>query len=295
MELTLAARQAAEKLQSELYRGVLSVFLSAQKMRQRNYKSLQQWCEAQGIGEPLQGSGAWRFTQHCLQQLEEAMAHLHLRPLNQPAAATRIERSQQGNEEHKSLGEQPLEHRILCSLVSSQPFYGLAPRRRYPIYADWRELQLTAFAGLIVVENADVFFDIGASHWHLPTAFAKYCLVYRGHDVSARAVNRLKAQWHVTGKPLVYFGDGDFAGINLALQGQFTHCLLPELGEFKAHANTTQASAKQAHLAISASQVSPALAPYVAILNQQRALLQQSMQKLTLVAVPLAQFPAKTR
>lgn len=286
-QFSLAARRAAEKIQTRIERGESPIVFAPKAMQQKGLSSLQQWCQAQGIGEPLLGSGGWRFTANCLQQLEGVLAYLQLRPLNEAAAATRIKRLQQGVEEHKHLGEKPFEHRVLCTLPSEGSFHGLAPHNRYPIYADWRQLHFDDFAGVVVVENADVFFEFGNQNWPLPKALEHFLLVYRGHDESSRGVKRLKDAWLSTSKPLVFFGDADYAGFSLALTGRYTHMLLPSPPAFLAHANTTQAEAKQLKLSGAVQQTPASLSPYVEVLNNQRALRQQSMLSLALGLVSL--------
>lgn len=286
-ELSLQARRRAEKIQARLRRGEGPLTFTARQMQQTSLHNLQQWCEAQGIGIPILSSGGWRFTEQCLQQLEETLAYLRLRPLDEAAAATRIGRLQQGTEEHKSIGETPFEYRVLCSLMAENHFSSVKSQKRYAVYVDTRDLQLENFAGLVVIENADVFFALGTPEWPLPKVLEHFLIVYRGHDGSSKAVKHLEAAWCSTHKPLVFFGDADYAGLRLALQGRYTHMVLPSLSEFQALANTAQAEAKQLFLRKALATTPTSLQPYVVVLEQQRALRQQAMQSLALELVAL--------
>src|SRR5699024_4768771 len=103
--------------------------------------------------------GGWRFDQSDLAQLQQALAALGLAPLGSAAADTRIGRLRQGAQEHKTLGEAPLEHRILCSLrLAAAPVATTKTPARWVLDMDWRALDTSAYAGLLVVENADVFY-----------------------------------------------------------------------------------------------------------------------------------------
>lgn len=290
--LTLAARQQAEKLRRMLRSGEPRVRFTPRQMRGPAMQALQRWCDAQGVGTSLGADGGWQFTAADLRRFEEALDALALRPLNADAASTRIGRLRQGAEEHKSLGEQPLAHRILCSQPIAHPSLPMrSPPARWALDVDWRRLDLTAFAGLLVVENADVFYACGSTDWPLPQGLERFLVVYRGHHGYAHGLKLLRAQWPA-GSRQIYFGDTDPAGLRIGLDGRYTHLLLPEITAFRQAATSTHVPAAQVPAqqwlqtrALPAYPSDHPLNPYLHIVAAGRGLLQQAALQLPLTAI----------
>lgn len=94
---------------------------------------------------------------------------------------------------------------------------------------DWRELDLNKITCVIVVENLQAFDYIQQAQ--LPEEFNNAWVLYRGHDVSAKAVidllNALPESCQIIG-----FADYDPDGFKILLTTpRITHCLLPKLSE----------------------------------------------------------------
>lgn len=95
---------------------------------------------------------------------------------------------------------------------------------------DWRELELSQLDRIIVVENLQAFDYIQIAQ--LPEQLECAWVLYRGHDVSARAVidllNELPESCDIIG-----FADYDPDGFKILLSNipRISHCLLPELSD----------------------------------------------------------------
>ena len=283
--LSPGARQQAEKIRNALHSGRSKIQFSARQMQRPALRALQRWCDAQGIGASLRPDGAWLVNAADWRQLEQALQRLGLRPLDEVAATTRIARLRQGAEEHKGLGEQPLTHRILCSQPIAPPplpIKNTSASARWAIDMDWRQLDLSAFDGLLVVENADVFYACGSADWQLPDGFGRFLVTYRGHAYRAHGLKALQRAWP-TEQPQVYFGDVDPPGLRIALTEGYTHLLLPEFAAFRRAATRAHVPAKQNQAlrwlqttALPAYSGAHPLTPYLRILAEGRGLLQQA-------------------
>lgn len=289
--LSTAARKQAEKLWRELQRGHTVITLSGNDMRRRKSLSqLQQWCDGQGIGPPLRGDGGWRFDHDTLRQLEQALASLGLAPLDAEPAATRIGRLRQGAQELKTLGEAPLQHRVLCSFrLPDSPVAVTHAPARWVLDMDWRQLDLRGYTGLLVVENADVFYACDTPDWPLPPEFENHLVTYRGHDHRAKGLKALQQAWRDA--PQIYFGDVDPKGMSIALQEGYSHVLLPTLAEFQRAATVLHAPAAQerSQRALAAGlagwRADHPLWPYLEHLTAGRGLLQQALLQMPLTLV----------
>jgi len=293
-ELTPGARKQAHRLRRELLRGQPIITFSGRDMRRRkSLAQLQQWCDEQGIGAPLRPDGGWSVDHDTLQQLEQALQALGLAPLDAELAATRIGRLQQGAQEFKTLGEAPLQHRLLCSFrLAHHPVAVRNPPARWVLDIDWRQLDLNDYAGLLVIENADVFYTCGSADWPLPGRFENHLVAYRGHDHRAQGLKALQQAWH--GIPQIYFGDVDPKGLSIALQEGYSHVLLPALTEFQRAATALHAPAaqepSQRWLAAHSSSlpITHPLHGYMRILVSGRGLLQQAAVSMPMVSIEIA-------
>jgi len=294
VELSIGARKQAVKLQARLRRGEAVVLLSGTDMgRRKGLAQLQRWCDEQGIGQPRRSDGGWRFDEDTLQQLQQALHILDLAPLDSTPATTRIGRVQQGAQEYKTLGEAPLAQRILCSFrLASEPVATTQIPPRWVLDMDWRHIDTSAYAGLLVVENADVFYACDTPDWPLPNALTHYLVAYRGHDYRAKGLKALQQTWRDV--PQIYFGDVDPKGMRIALQEGYSHVLLPVLGQFRRaatarHAPVAQETSQRWLAARLTSQSATApLCAYLRVLVDGKGLLQQAMVRMPLTIVPIA-------
>lgn len=283
-------RQSTQTLSQRLLREGNPLFLSPKEMQSPSLKALQQWCENHGIGHPLLATGGWRFDFTTLNHIKAVLHALKLRPLEVAPASTRIERMAQGNEENKKLGERPFQYKLLASLATTikTPFLGVPAQQRYPLLMDYRQLTLEAFSGVLVVENSEVFFQLGQAQWPLPASLNDFLLVYRGNDHSHNVVKAFLHHWRQhTHKPCAWFGDADIAGFCLGLKFPYTHFLLPKQEAFETAANRTQFEPKQLSQLAALAKAPANLQPYVHLFREQKALLQEAMVPMPLVLISL--------
>lgn len=134
----------------------------------------------------------------------------------------RIESAQLSDQEIKAAGIRPQQHRVLLHL--NQPLVSELGMTIKVVDTDWRNIALTQFDVLIVVENQDCFyhlalFDYSQCDFHSPL------IIYRGDRAYSKGAVALKRYWLKTGKTAIYFGDFDPKGVSIAMNEGY-HCML---------------------------------------------------------------------
>ncbi|EBU0430697.1 hypothetical protein QFV92_000305 [Salmonella enterica] len=137
---------------------------------------------------------------------------------------SRIESAQLSDQEIKTAGVRPQQHRVLLHL--NQPLVNELGMTIEVVDTDWRNITLTQFDVLIVVENQDCFyhlalFDYSRSDFHSPL------IIYRGDRIYSKGAVALKHCWLKTGKTAIYFGDFDPKGVSIAMNEGYQFMLLP--------------------------------------------------------------------
>lgn len=140
---------------------------------------------------------------------------------------SRIESAQLSDQEIKTAGVRPQQHRVLLHL--NQPLVNELGMTIEAVEMDWRNIKLTQFDVLIVVENQDCFyhlalFDYSRCDFHSPL------IIYRGDRAYSKGAVALKHCWLKTGKTAIYFGDFDPKGISIAMNEGYQLMLLPSPG-----------------------------------------------------------------
>ena len=116
---------------------------------------------------------------------------------------------------------------------------------------DWQTLELSVFPSLVVVENLDSFYQYFSHHpqrYSLPELAQQALVIYRGDGIESRARGALVKAFAATGKPVIYFGDYDTAGLSIALHGDYSHIMLPSYESLLRNANDLNQPAEQLHL-----------------------------------------------
>ena len=202
----------------------------------------------------------------------------------------RLEQSSHSRQEIKNAGASPREHRILLLLNHPQIAAELAPP--YIVDTDLRQLQLTNFDALLIIENLDCFYQLERFSYTLP--YCRPLITYRGDTLYSSGCKALCENWRQTGKPQIYFGDADLAGIRIALSLGCRSILLPELSQFQHTADTAMLDNKQLpyQKSLLAETFHPAFTPYQQLICQQlKGLRQQQMQGIPLIPVPFIMLP----
>ncbi|WP_213998606.1 Wadjet anti-phage system protein JetD domain-containing protein [Arsukibacterium sp.] len=206
--------------------------------------------------------------------------------LNQNSRLSNATISQQ---ELKSIGQQPRQNRVLLKLSTTvDTRIGIAADI---IDIDWQQLPLAQFDALLVVENLDCFYQLESFSIELP--YQQPLIIYRGDTQYSSGAKALSSAWNNTGKPSIYFGDADLAGLSIALSLQCQSMLLPAINEFTQHASPAMLNDKQLKYQqrLQHIEITPAFSPYQQLICQQlKGLRQQNMQGMALATVPLISF-----
>ena len=105
---------------------------------------------------------------------------------------------------------------------------------------------------MLIVENRDAFYAYFALHpqrYILPEQGLNALVIYRGDGDESKGCKALREACVLAGKNLIYFGDYDSAGLNIALNGGYSHIMLPLDAYVFEQANDIAQDAKQIHLA----------------------------------------------
>lgn len=281
-DLTPAERKVLQGIQAQL-----RLQLRVQRKLKATDKRILAWCEEQDLlATPLANATEFVFTSALLATIERRLAQLGLAPLAANLKGSSLAQAEQGAAEHKSVREKPRDYRVLRYV------FGAGDGAGQVVDVDQRELDLSQFADLVVVENLDCFYELQQfellrlSHKQSPSL-----VVYRGDTHYSKGRAALINRWKHCGKnrwkssnsgPLRYFGDLDPKGIHIAQSEGFTHIAAPALEWLCEHATAQAYPAKQHDIA-RLLHASGELAPYVHFVQrQQKAVLQQWLQHVPL-------------
>lgn len=137
---------------------------------------------------------------------------------------SRIESAQLSDQEIKTAGVRPQQHRVLLHL--NQPLVNELGVTIEVVDTDWRNITLTQFEVLIVVENQDCFYHLALFDYSR-CDFRSPLIIYRGDRAYSKGAVALKRCWLKTGKTAIYFGDFDPKGVSIAMNEGYHFMLLP--------------------------------------------------------------------
>ena len=232
-----------------------------------------------------------QFNRALLEQIAKAQQALGQACFRQPVSSQdRLQQSLHSQQELKSAGASPRQHRVLIRLNTPLFAQGL-PALQFSDF-DWQQLPLSAYDALLVVENLDCFYQLQRFTFTMP--YQQPLLIYRGDTQYSSGCAALCDAWQQTGKPCVYFGDADLAGLSIAISLGCSNMLLPELSQFQHAASPAMLDNKQLKFqpGLAAMAMHPAFTPYQQLICQQlKVLRQQQMQGLPLTPVTLLTLP----
>lgn len=272
-----------------------------QPAKQTSMQVLRTWCMQHGIEtQPWFSTTKVNFDRRILARIEQTLLELGLHRLDEDIQQQdRFQQSDSSRVEHKSLGHAPKDRRVLMAQANCGAYFPdwvNASPSQWVMDIDWQTLQLSVFPSLLVVENLDSFYQYFAHHpqrYTLPDLALNALVIYRGDGLESRARTALVEAYAATGRPLIYFGDYDSAGLSIALHGAYTHMLLPGLAHLLAHADDSAQPAEQLHIAGSIAAYAeqlPAQHPLIGYVRhntqRQKGLRQQAFQGV-LESVPL--------
>lgn len=199
---------------------------------------------------------------------------------------SRLDNALNSQQELKSLGTSPRQHRVLVRLNSALPCQGLPAIRITDV--DWQQIALSAYDALLVVENLDCFYQL--ERFQLAIPYQQPLIIYRGDTQYSSGCAALCYAWQQTAQPSLYFGDADLAGFAIAHSLSCNAMLLPEFSQLQQSASPAMLDDKQLKYqqGLLALSVNPAFSPYQQLICQQlQGLRQQHMQGMLLIPVAL--------
>lgn len=229
---------------------------------QRSMRQLRQWCEHYELAsQPWFSAHSVTFDRTLMASIEQTLAELGLHSLSVDIRQQdRFEQSDHSPVEHKSTGLTPTERRVLMAQANCGAYFPewvTTLPTQWVMDLDWETLDLTAYNSLVVVENRDSFYEYYTHHpqrYQLPEQAFTALVIYRGDQQESKGCQALLAAFATTGKPIIYFGDYDSAGLNFAIHGLYSHTMLPDLAYLQASANDPGQPAKQLELSRSVQQ-----------------------------------------
>ncbi len=225
--------------------------------KQASMQQLQAWCDQHDLA-----TATWftaktvSFDTKVMQTIEQTLHELGLVGLAVDISQQdRFAQSDSGAAEYKTTGLAPTEKRVLMAQANCGAYFpewvAEAPSQ-WVMDVDWQTLQLKQFSDVLIVENRDAFYAYFALHpqrYILPEQGLNALVIYRGDGDESKGCKALREACLLAGKNLIYFGDYDSAGLNIALNGGYSHIMLPLDAYLFEQANDIAQDAKQIHLA----------------------------------------------
>lgn len=172
--LNLAALNRLAKLEQRLQRDGSAII----KSQGKTAVEIIEWCiEQQLLPTHSIHLPSVQFTLPLLDDIAQAQQALGQACFRQSIRQQdRLEQSSHSRQEIKNAGASPREHRILLLLNHPQIAAELAPP--YIVDTDLRQLQLTNFDALLIIENLDCFYQLERFSYTLP--YRRPLITYRG-------------------------------------------------------------------------------------------------------------------
>ncbi|ECI0413649.1 hypothetical protein AH332_09970 [Salmonella enterica subsp. salamae] len=165
------------------------------------------------------------FTAALLNKISDTQQHLKQANFREDLSIkNRIESAQLSDQEIKTAGIRPQQHRVLLRL--NQPLVNELGMTIEVVDTDWRNITLMQFDVLIVVENQDCFYHLALFDYS-QCNFRSPLIIYRGDRAYSKGAVALKRCWLKTGKTAIYFGDFDPKGVSIAMNEGYHFMLLP--------------------------------------------------------------------
>ncbi len=253
VDLSRGVRNVLERVQV-LLREKLSV---ERPIEQDTIQQLLVWCDQHALDIRAWCKGHQViFDSRVLHKIERTLLELGLADLSVDSSTQdRFQQADSSAYEDKSAGSAPMDSRVLMAQANCGSYFpewvNESPSQ-WVMDIDWRTLQLNQYADVLMVENRDAFYQYFALHpqrYTLPESALNALVIYRGDQHEAKGCKGLREACLAQGKRLIYFGDYDNAGLNFAVNGGYSHIMLPHDQYLFEHANDIAQGAKQINLA----------------------------------------------
>ncbi|GED23531.1 DUF7281 domain-containing protein [Halomonas halmophila] len=204
------------------------------------------WCDQHDLDlEFYQRHQVLRFDRQLMRKVQALLESLGQLPLGESTSGrTTAEQARASHQEDKAQREGPRAHRVLLNMPATTARPGMAHREREILDVDWRELDLSAFDVLLMIENLDSFYEPAVALDALAD-HARPLVVYRGDRHYGGGFRELARAWATTGKPLLGLGDFDPRGLRIVLGSGATGLLLPPLAWLQENATRAHVPAEQ--------------------------------------------------
>ena len=221
-------------------------------------KSMQEllaWCTEHDVHWQAwlsDGGRQLRFERRVLQVIDQTLSELNLVTSEVDLSqGSRLDHALLGDGEYKTTGVAPMERRVLMAQANCGAYFPewvTASPSQWVMDLDWQTLQLNAYAHVLVGENRDAFYEYFALHpqrYQLPREALEALVIYRGNQEESKGCKALREACIAAGKPLIYFGDYDTAGLRFAIHGGYRHIMLPSESYVLERANDVMQPADQ--------------------------------------------------
>jgi len=263
-------------------------------------KHIIEWCEHEHIkpGKWIVSGKRYRFTRSGIDKIRDAYFVAMQEDIfddfvedNHQSAAAKSTDEKQGK-------IKPTHHLILAAL-NKNPCFDAFQHQFYPcqqinVELDLGALDFSAFDSLVIIENRDSFNDWHQFQTQVSSNLGQVLAIYRGDSHYSVAATKLRKIWRDSRPdcPVIYFGDFDLAGLRLAVSGECTHLLLPELHWLQQNLISQHYPAEQEKFLSRLEQECPEVwRPLLQVMSDNRAGLRQQKMYQT----PLSIYPMDIR
>ncbi|MEM6161600.1 Wadjet anti-phage system protein JetD domain-containing protein [Erwinia sp. P6884] len=229
----------------------------------------------------------FNFTMPLLNNISEAQQRLKQANFRDDLSKkNRIESAQLSDQEIKTAGIRPQQYRVLIRI--NQPLINESGITVEVADTDWRNITLTKFDVLIVVENQDCFYHLALFDYS-QCGFRFPLIIYRGDRTYSKGAAALKRCWLKNGKTAIYFGDFDPKGVSIAMKEGYSFMLLPSSDIVIEKSSPLMFPDAQLKFLpeLLNSEIHSHFRDYLLVLKKHQAMRQQKMMGNMLHAVPL--------
>lgn len=260
--MTMDLSQNVRKVLKRIHHELKTDTTTTRPASQHSMRQLHQWCEYYELAiQPWFSANTVTFDRVFMTSIEQTLAELGLHGLNVDIRQQdRFVQSDHSAVEHKTTGLAPTERRVLMAQANCGAYFPEWVKTvpaQWVMDLDWETLQIEAYSSLVVVENRDSFYEYYNQHpqrYQLPEQAFAALVIYRGDGLESKGCKALLTAYAATGKPTIYFGDYDSAGLNIAVHGPYSHIMLPDFAYLHAKANDLGQPAEQLELSHSVKQ-----------------------------------------
>ncbi|MDR5858458.1 hypothetical protein FZZ93_16910 [Halomonas eurihalina] len=216
------------------------------KLQLKTMQEFRTWCSEHEIDLDAYRRGqVVRFDRILIARVQDRLDSLGHPPLGTSTKGkTTAEQAALSDLEDKGRGERPRTRRVLLNTATAGSRPGIVSGDREILDVDWRDLDLSAFDVLLMIENLDSFYDFTSQIPEM-AAYQRPLVTYRGDEHYSRGFSKLAEAWRATGKAFLAIGDFDPKGVGIILGSGASQMLLPPLSWLRERATVNHVPEKQ--------------------------------------------------